>query len=131
MLRRPPRSTLFPYTTLFRSPVHHGCTKDKRLLLGKPVEPRAVGRRHLLDEGAVEAPERVRDRLARVREGAVGVRVVRGPHEVVGAEEREQLGAERLLLEGRVDLTAEELAGPRPPPVVLRCLPVYVGSRVP
>src|SRR5437773_3547502 len=22
MLRRPPRSTLFPYTTLFRSPVH-------------------------------------------------------------------------------------------------------------
>src|SRR5205809_3944189 len=55
MLRRPPRSTLFPYTTLFRSPVHHGCTKDKRLLLGKPVEPRAVGRRHLLDEGAVEA----------------------------------------------------------------------------
>src|SRR5207247_1585468 len=80
------------------------------------VEPRAVGRRHLLDEGAVEAPERVRDRLARVREGAVGVRVVRGPHEVVGAEEREQLGAERLLLEGRVDLTAEELAGPRPQP---------------
>ena len=24
MLRRPPRSTLFPYTTLFRSIVHHG-----------------------------------------------------------------------------------------------------------
>src|SRR5688572_31713842 len=24
MLRRPPRSTLFPYTTLFRSPVHIG-----------------------------------------------------------------------------------------------------------
>src|SRR5947209_20583781 len=23
MLRRPPRSTLFPYTTLFRSPPHH------------------------------------------------------------------------------------------------------------
>src|SRR3712207_9508048 len=23
MIRRPPRSTLFPYTTLFRSPVHH------------------------------------------------------------------------------------------------------------
>src|SRR5438552_13925308 len=27
MIRRPPRSTLFPYTTLFRSlPVHPGCT---------------------------------------------------------------------------------------------------------
>src|SRR5215813_14337495 len=24
MIRRPPRSTLFPYTTLFRSPPHHG-----------------------------------------------------------------------------------------------------------
>src|SRR5436309_7864732 len=24
MIRRPPRSTLFPYTTLFRSPIHYG-----------------------------------------------------------------------------------------------------------
>src|SRR5438034_5249387 len=24
MIRRPPRSTLFPYTTLFRSPARHG-----------------------------------------------------------------------------------------------------------
>src|SRR3712207_7753038 len=24
MIRRPPRSTLFPYTTLFRSPLQHG-----------------------------------------------------------------------------------------------------------
>src|SRR2546430_16017376 len=24
MIRRPPRSTLFPYTTLFRSPTNHG-----------------------------------------------------------------------------------------------------------
>src|SRR5260363_452807 len=24
MIRRPPRSTLFPYTTLFRSPLHRG-----------------------------------------------------------------------------------------------------------
>src|SRR3989454_1885479 len=39
MIRRPPRSTLFPYTTLFRSlsafagPVH-GWTADGRLLVG-------------------------------------------------------------------------------------------------
>src|SRR5258708_24107312 len=25
MIRRPPRSTLFPYTTLFRSTAHHDC----------------------------------------------------------------------------------------------------------
>src|SRR5215467_12988787 len=28
MIRRPPRSTLFPYTTLFRSP-HHGVDKTR------------------------------------------------------------------------------------------------------
>src|SRR6476661_4578629 len=33
MIRRPPRSTLFPYTTLFRSPSptsHRGCTRPNR-----------------------------------------------------------------------------------------------------
>src|SRR6185503_20890798 len=29
MIRRPPRSTLFPYTTLFRSLVPHGRTLDR------------------------------------------------------------------------------------------------------
>src|SRR2546430_13467300 len=29
MIRRPPRSTLFPYTTLFRSPNHHGLDLGK------------------------------------------------------------------------------------------------------
>src|SRR2546428_10075717 len=28
MIRRPPRSTLFPYTTLFRSRVHHHAVPD-------------------------------------------------------------------------------------------------------
>src|SRR3712207_7429249 len=35
MIRRPPRSTLFPYTTLFRSlPAHHGLAQS----LGVPTE---------------------------------------------------------------------------------------------
>src|SRR5438445_3876344 len=34
MIRRPPRSTLFPYTTLFRSPVIDGYTGDQRFYLG-------------------------------------------------------------------------------------------------
>src|SRR3712207_8153630 len=41
MIRRPPRSTLFPCTTLFRSPVHlsqKGC-----LILGKIVRAGAAG----------------------------------------------------------------------------------------
>src|SRR5258708_21198914 len=31
MIRRPPRSTLFPYTTLFRSPRSHACIGQKFL----------------------------------------------------------------------------------------------------
>src|SRR2546430_15737288 len=35
MIRRPPRSTLFPYTTLFRSPEHHrGADDDLEVLPG-------------------------------------------------------------------------------------------------
>src|SRR3989442_8727017 len=30
MIRRPPRSTLFPYTTLFRSKLLHGTSKEPR-----------------------------------------------------------------------------------------------------
>src|SRR2546422_7857460 len=39
MIRRPPRSTLFPYTTLFRSPMVDCCsTPDQRDLTGRTVE---------------------------------------------------------------------------------------------
>src|SRR3712207_2526528 len=37
MIRRPPRSTLFPYTTLFRS--RHGRARDVRLQERVPAEP--------------------------------------------------------------------------------------------
>src|SRR6266705_4549645 len=42
MIRRPPRSTLFPYTTLFRSPAEHAVGDD----LGDPdlADQGAVGR---------------------------------------------------------------------------------------
>ena len=33
MIRRPPRSTLFPYTTLFRSDCSHGLFYSQRVLL--------------------------------------------------------------------------------------------------
>src|SRR3712207_8581113 len=35
MIRRPPRSTLFPYTTLFRSQVHRAELAVKRMLAGR------------------------------------------------------------------------------------------------
>src|SRR3712207_8603266 len=38
MIRRPPRSTLFPYTTLFRSLRRHACRADPRGRPGAPAE---------------------------------------------------------------------------------------------
>src|SRR5438105_9034703 len=48
MIRRPPRSTLFPYTTLFRSgSLSHGRTRAVRYLLGAPrLAIRSYHRRH-------------------------------------------------------------------------------------
>src|SRR3712207_3072624 len=45
MIRRPPRSTLFPYTTLFRSRVHDANGKAEDLRLAGVLEP-VVGDRH-------------------------------------------------------------------------------------
>src|SRR5256885_5465019 len=45
MIRRPPRSTLFPYTTLFRSPARARLTGNRRVRAGRASRavPRAVG----------------------------------------------------------------------------------------
>src|SRR2546422_6456271 len=46
MIRRPPRSTLFPYTTLFRSRpefIPIGCPTG----LGKPIQEKSLPRSHL------------------------------------------------------------------------------------
>src|SRR3712207_7129047 len=58
MIRRPPRSTLFPYTTLFRSPVASGpsWTLEVRRL-DHPVE--AFGYRLVEPDGRRMLPERL------------------------------------------------------------------------
>src|SRR3712207_8953694 len=48
MIRRPPRSTLFPYTTLFRSPAQGRLSRARRVCTGR-------GRRRLL-RGARQHP---------------------------------------------------------------------------
>src|SRR5438034_7815043 len=60
MTRRPPSSTLFPYTTLFRSP---GRADARRRARGGPGQRRALGR--------AGPPARPRDALSR---GAAGLR---------------------------------------------------------
>src|SRR4051812_49582494 len=43
MIRRPPRSTLFPYTTLFRSALPHPGTRRRRPAVSKPAARPAGG----------------------------------------------------------------------------------------
>src|SRR5256885_8421241 len=68
MIRRPPRSTLFPYTTLFRS---FDCTRagrghcNRRPVVGEPSAQRHVGSRcgtEATHRETRQAPERGRSR---------------------------------------------------------------------
>src|SRR2546422_6913806 len=68
MIRRPPRSTLFPYTTLFRSSVE---------VVGEGIvgrEPRAL---FILSARAVEVSD-LRQRQPQKQAGSGGVRVLLG-----------------------------------------------------
>src|SRR5258708_30049211 len=56
MIRRPPRSTLFPYTTLFRSVVIAGVEKEKLELAGHIADE--VFLREPLDLFAEDGPRR-------------------------------------------------------------------------
>src|SRR2546422_4811528 len=79
MIRRPPRSTLFPYTTLFRSlrPVSHEKASDSVSRLGdipREEQPAAVAR---------DGPE-----IARRRRGQIVPGRHAGPPHVFESEER-------------------------------------------
>src|SRR5258708_18160178 len=45
MIRRPPRSTLFPYTTLFRSAQGRGAGGSADLAFAAKIEPKKIDRR--------------------------------------------------------------------------------------
>src|SRR5690349_23412659 len=72
MIRRPPRSTLFPYTTLFRSGHQaHGALGS---VVGRDVRraDQAVDRTQVDDAAAAAAPQ-VRDRVLHAEEHALHV----------------------------------------------------------
>src|SRR3712207_8374973 len=94
MIRRPPRSTLFPYTTLFRSPLHDRGAADVRDLLAhvqlaqQPQPRRAV----------FAAGERVRVLLGHVLHVAQPVVDERSEEHTSELQSRQYLVC-RLLLE--------------------------------
>src|SRR3712207_8457929 len=74
MIRRPPRSTLFPYTTLFRSGGLEGLLRQASGPLGLAVDlpallgdPSEVGLQHLAEVHAAGDAERVEDHVDRGR----------------------------------------------------------------
>src|SRR5436190_7816001 len=63
MIRRPPRSTLFPYTTLFRSPQPRGACEQRRADRHPPARGRQRGPEQRLEPaGVLERPAGGRDR---------------------------------------------------------------------
>src|SRR3712207_7151276 len=67
MIRRPPRSTLFPYTTLFRSVAEHLALRDRRPGLGDDLVVGVEGPELLLGEVGVHLD--LVDRRAHLRLG--------------------------------------------------------------
>src|SRR3712207_4803815 len=140
MIRRPPRSTLFPYTTLFRSfqAFQH---RLQRLSAGQDLLPRQLvgpARRAGAEVGEPDAPVEQRPvffgpveplgyprRVEHAPEPVAGVGVVvpRGPRpqgRVVAAEHEAQAGTEQVLRHGAVScllalpVTPALLAAPAP-----------------
>src|SRR5689334_24147744 len=65
MIRRPPRSTLFPYTTLFRSRSEQRRTREPQRAMGPTAPQMPVAQRgdhHTGDEGHQQRGGRDRDR---------------------------------------------------------------------
>src|SRR5690606_41831133 len=90
MIRRPPSSTLFPYTTLFRSPA--GTRRERhRVVLPRAVDHREVGLRHAVDEREAGALDRHQRRDRRVE-------LARSEEHTSELQSRENLVC-RLLLE--------------------------------
>src|SRR5256885_7971448 len=95
MIRRPPRSTLFPYTTLFRS----------------EAEPRAAERPR---RGVVRSPESLEDRIARCKRNT-GAVVLDGNGDDRSEEHTSELQSPcnlvcRLLLEKKKKKNCTSLA---------------------
>src|SRR3712207_7091328 len=98
MIRRPPRSTLFPYTTLFRSAERNG---QHGLVAGSDVKRRIV---------FANAPEPVADAkaLSRVREKAKINAAARRSEEHTSELQSRQYLVCRLLLEKKKKIKKKE-----------------------
>src|SRR2546427_286530 len=128
MIRRPPRSTLFPYTTLFRSELHRAAGDNRQ----------HVERREIAGDAAGEIDERGdNQRVARelhVHQPAVPIGEAQGPGVRDGQRERQpdqeeeridrkrsrrrELRKGRRAQQDRADDDPDENQAPEPPPQI-------------
>src|SRR3712207_9351744 len=86
MIRRPPRSTLFPYTTLFRS------FRPQARLGELPAQRLGLGQLHALPLGAEEQVEVPAERVRRGGGRRAEQRAALGEQSPQGPEKREPFG---------------------------------------
>src|SRR3712207_7148558 len=96
MIRRPPRSTLFPYTTLFRSRAGP-LEQVERVAAGKLVGAQELGLQH--------APEQQPDHDGRDR--------IRSEEHTSELQSRQYLVCRLLLEKKKTDLCSTASSGPR------------------
>src|SRR3712207_8374383 len=99
MIRRPPRSTLFPYTTLFRSRrlADAGHVLDQEVAVGEQRQERETPRAVDLDHRPADGREQGAALVAGAEQGQ-GVELVRSEEHTSELQSRQYLVC-RLLLE--------------------------------
>src|SRR3712207_7924964 len=101
MIRRPPRSTLFPYTTLFRS-------RRARRRADRAVQPAAVGQPAGAAAAAARVAGRQHPRLRLQQRRARGARAARSEEHTSELQSRQYLVC-RLLLEKKNLLLSRQI----------------------
>src|SRR2546422_6276226 len=105
MIRRPPRSPLFPYTTLFRSPTHHAVLLSHREVDPLQHRPRRVAHLHVPGAGPIGG----------YRLFASSVPAATTPRQADGAPPRFSVGPQAGEC-GRGGVAAGPFSQPPPPP---------------
>src|SRR3989454_4794887 len=126
MIRRPPRSTLFPYTTLFRSRRLEVDLRELRLAVIAQILVAEAARQL---EVAVEARhhEQLLVDLGRLRQGVELPRVYPRRHEVVARTLRGRLGQDRGLDLEKLQI-GQRTAGPLQQPGAQHEVALHLGT---